>query len=351
MGRRAATVRARRSPLLALPLCAVILVALVPSTVRADATYRLTLYHSAGYLTQDPYYTACTAASAMMMLNYIALSGTGGKGFQWHTSRVKNSRTNYHDLTSIYYWERTHDTLAGSAKGSDAHGWRNALNQYGWGSTAVTDRSKRVYDDLAFNSFDDAVRAAVRAMAIYRKPVGFLGWAGQHAQVITGYVVTGGDPALTTDFTVVSVSVSDPLASDHIVNTSISLAQFRSGNLHYRFQAYRMVDSPYDDRYTPGYRHSSIRSSTSEWYHRWVLIAPIRYDSAGSAPPTPTPTPTPTPVGTPTPTPTPSPAATPTPTPTPSPTAAPSASQSPTATPSASATATATASASASASP
>jgi hypothetical protein len=200
------------------------LAAFARATARADTTYRLNLYHWAGYLTQDPYYTACTAASAMMMLNFIALSGTGGKGFDWHTSRVKNSPTNYHDLTSIFWWERTHDTLAGSAKGLDAHGWRNALNQYGWGSTAVTDRSKRVYDDLAFNSFDDAVRAAVRAIAIYRKPVGMLGWAGQHAQVITGYVVSGGDPAVTTSFTVLSVYLSDPLASDHMANTAISLA-------------------------------------------------------------------------------------------------------------------------------
>jgi hypothetical protein len=116
-GRRATTVRARRSPLLALTLCGVILAALVPSAAHAATTFRLNLYRGPGYITQDPYYTACTAASAMMMLNFIALSGTGGKGFGWRTSRVKNSATNYRDLTSIYWWERAHDTLAIGAKG------------------------------------------------------------------------------------------------------------------------------------------------------------------------------------------------------------------------------------------
>jgi hypothetical protein len=114
-----------------------------------------------------------------------------------------------------------------------------------------------------------------------------LGWGGQHAQVITGYVASGEDPAISTNFSVVGVYLSDPLRSDGMVNTWLTLAQLRSGNLRYRFQAYRMIDSPYDDRYTPGYRRSSIRSTTSEWYRRWVIIAPIRYDSAGSPPPPP----------------------------------------------------------------
>ena len=350
--------RARRSPLLALTLCGLVLAALVPSAVRAEATtYRLNLYRSAGYLTQDPYYTACTAASAMMMLNFIALTGSGGNGFRWRTNRVKNSLTNYEDLTSILWWERAHDTLAAGAKGSDAHGWRNAMNQFGWGTAALTDPSKRVYDDLAFNSFDAAVRAAVKAIAVYRKPVGMLGWAGQHAQVITGYVVTGADPAVSDDFTVAAVYLSDPLQSDQMPNNIIGIGKFRTGWWHYRFQAYRMVDSPYDDPYTPGWRRSSVRSLASEWYQRWVIIAPIRYDSAGSPPPPPTPTPTPTASPTPTSTSTSSPTAsstaqaaptatstpspttaTATPVPTPTPTSTPVATPTPTSTPAATST-------------
>ena len=40
-----------------------------------------------------------------------------------------------------------------------------------------------------------------------------LGWAGGHAQVIHGYVVTGEDPRISSDFTVQWVYLSDPLRS------------------------------------------------------------------------------------------------------------------------------------------
>ena len=45
----------------------------------------------AGFLYQDPYYTACTAAATMMMLNFIDLNDSGGDGFRWTTYRTKNS--------------------------------------------------------------------------------------------------------------------------------------------------------------------------------------------------------------------------------------------------------------------
>ena len=49
--------------------------------VQAASIWRQNLYQSAGFMYQDPNYTACTAASAMMMLNFTALAGTGGNGF------------------------------------------------------------------------------------------------------------------------------------------------------------------------------------------------------------------------------------------------------------------------------
>jgi hypothetical protein len=329
----------RRSPLVALALTVVLLGALLPSHAAAATTWRYNLYRSSGYLTQDPYSTACTAAAVMMMLNFIDLTGGGGDGFTWRTSRVKNSRSDYRDMLSILYFERAHDTLSAFSHGSDAHGWRNALNNYGWGAAAMTDATKRVYDDKQYGSFDSAVKAAVVAIAKYHMPVGMLGWAGGHAQVITGYLVTGDNPAESTNFTVNGVYLSDPLYKDHIINKLIGLSQLRSGSPIYRFQAYREIDSPYDDGYSAGWRRSSVRSMTSEWYRRWVLIMPIRSGLGGDPDPNPTPTPTPTPTPDPTPTPTPSASsvsnsapdskaaqpsseATPTPSPTPTPTSA-----------------------------
>ena len=132
-------------------------------------------------------------------------------------------------MVSILSFSRANDTLEAGARGTDPHGWRNALNAYGWGRDAMTDPAKRVYDDRAYRSFDGAVRAAVKAIARRSMPVGILGWAGGHAQVITGYVVTGADPGASDDFTVRYVYLSDPLASNGTVNRRLSVDKLRSG--------------------------------------------------------------------------------------------------------------------------
>ncbi len=244
----------------------------------ATETWSKNLYVSSAFLYQDPYGTACTAASTMFMLNMIAAHGTGGRGFGWKSSTVKNDPDNTRDLVSILAWERAHDTLGGTGKGSDAHGWRNALNYFGWGSGAMSDPMRMVYDDLEFTSYAAAVKAAVRAIARYDKPVGMLGWAGGHAQVITGYVVSGEDPQKSDDFTVTSVWFSDPLKSDGFRNVSLTVSQLQTGNIKYRFRAYGETDSPYDDPYKSGFLRSSVDPSSgpSEWYKRWVIVAPIR---------------------------------------------------------------------------
>jgi hypothetical protein len=211
----------------------------------------------------------------MMMLNFIALDGTGGNGFIWKASTTKSRTGDAFDMTSVFSYARAHDTLAPSGVGSDPHGWRNALNAYGWGSGALTPE-RRIYDDRVYRGFDAAVRAAVVAIARYRKPVGILAWAGRHAQVITGFVATGENPAISDAFTVSSVYLSDPLASSKAVNKQISLTALRGGSLVYRLRTYRMTDSPHDDPYTAGWIRSSVRSAPSEWYGRYVLVVPIR---------------------------------------------------------------------------
>jgi hypothetical protein len=289
--------RRQRHAAAALAVAVVILASLGVNAVFGSTTWSRNLYNRNGVIFQDPYSAACTAAAAMMMLNFTALRETGGEGFIWRTNKTHNSPdpTNYRDMTSILYFERMHDTLRSSTTGSDPHGWRNALNYYGWGATALNDATKRVYDDLQYTSSGAAVKAAVRAIARFNKPVGILGWAGKHAQVMTGYVVSGANPAVSNDFTVQYVYLTDPLKSDGFVNTKISLRAFQSGNLHYRFQAYRESDSPYDDSYSSGWRRSSVLPTvgTSEWYRRWVIIAPIRAGLADSSSPNPTPSPTP----------------------------------------------------------
>jgi hypothetical protein len=269
--------RPRRSPLLALLLALAFIGALAPARANAaTTTWAYNTYRPGGYLTQDPYYTACTGAAAMMMLNFTALSGAGGRGFVWRTSRTKNVASDPDDMISLFTFARGHDTLVSAGDGSDAHGWRNALNYFGWGNAAMLDPAMRVYEDRAYGTFDAAVRSAVVAIARYRMPVGMLGWAGGHAQVITGYKVTGQNPLTSSAFTIEAVYLSDPLASDNLVNALVSMDRLRNGSPRVRLARYTQTDSPHDDPYTPGVIRSSVRTGPSEWYGRYVLIVPIR---------------------------------------------------------------------------
>ena len=135
----------------------------------------------------------------------------------------------------------------------------------------MKDPARRVYQTLAFSSYDAATHAAVRAIARFGMPVGIVSLAGKHAQVMTGYVVEGANPVTSDAFTVKYVYLTDPLYLQHHVNYKVSNATFKSGTFVLRFQSYRETDSPYDDPYTPGYRRS-----IDEWYGRFVIIAPVR---------------------------------------------------------------------------
>ena len=310
-------------------------VALLFPTTSASAApiWTKNLYTSSAFLYQDPYSNACTAAATMIMLNTIAYRHTGGQTFTWRPYRVQKSRSSsdLRDMTSILWFERAHDTLSARGSGSDPHGWRNALNYYGWGGAALTTLSKRVYEDKEYTSYTTAMHAAVRAIARFQMPVGIVTWAGRHAQVMTGYVVEGANPVDSDAFTVRSVYLSDPLRGNGLVNTKVSNTTLSSsGSWRVRFQRYREADSPWDDRYSSGWKRSSVYSwvGPSEWYNRWVLVIPtVGFVDQGEPAPTPTPTPPPA-------TPTPPPTASPTPTP-PAPTP-PAATPAPTATPSSS---------------
>jgi hypothetical protein len=238
---------------------------------RIVVTPALNLYRSSGFRYQDTNYYACTATSAMDMLNFIAIAGQGGSGFRW-TKDLTASRRD-----AILAWERTHDTLAGG-NGSDPHGWRNALNYYGWGGAALWADS-RLYEDYSFSAYERAVKMAVRQMIRYHKPVGIAAWQGRHAQMLTGYDGLVGDPfardaagKYTNAFSIAAVYLTDPLLADASVNRRIGYTALASTtNTRLRFQPYYETDSPYDDPYTSGW----VRAR-DEWYGRWVIVAPVR---------------------------------------------------------------------------
>ena len=210
------------------------------------------LYDPAAVRWQQPNPYACTAAAVLMMLNMIALqSPTKGEGFAWSPS------VSYALQNEILAYERAHMTmvLAGT-HGTDPHGWRNAFNEYGWGSLEAG-----VYRDEAFASFDDAVKAAIIGTARFGKPTGMLMLAGQHAELISGWDVTGEDPSTgSTKFAVNGVWLTDPWEPNDYRNTYVPLAWLKSGSKFLRFSPLRETDSPGVD---PIDGHAEPRSGTA----------------------------------------------------------------------------------------
>jgi PKD repeat protein len=227
-----------------------------------DRIYQRNLY-STQVRYQNPDLTACVAASSMIMLNEIAANGHQGSSFRWTSSTALATQR------SMLRWARSHDTLKAGPGGTDPNGWRNALNYYGWGS--FTDPAAMAYQVFAFRTYDQAVRAAVTAMARFKRPVGMLGWGGGHAQVLNGYVVLGQDPARSAHFTVHYVYLTDPLKRDAMRNVKIAYSRLAVGPLRYRFRKYVQRDSPYDDPYTPG-----VLVADRGWYGQYVIVAPVR---------------------------------------------------------------------------
>ena len=242
-----------------------------PATQAATAPTSLYLFQPKGFTWQDPNMYACVATSVQDMLNFTALNGKGGPNFVWRVDNNPGTRD------AILAWARKYDTLQGG-NGTDPHGWRNALNVWGWGWNSVK-HGYKVYEDYSFAAYDNAVKQAVRSMIAYRKPVGALAWAGKHAQMIVGYYGLSGDPfaknsagQYTNAFTVAGFYLADPLRSQNIVNTRVSYSTWKTTtNLKLRFRPYLERDSPYDDPYTPG-----TRPSRDEWYGKFVVILPIR---------------------------------------------------------------------------
>jgi PKD repeat protein len=212
---------------------------------------------------QNPDLQACVGAATLIMLNEVAAEGDPGEGFQWVPSTELGAQR------SIIRWARAHDTLEPGPGGTDPNGWRNALNEYGWGD--YEDPATMTYQVFSYRSYGAAVKSAVIALARYHKPVGILAWAGGHAQVLNGYTVFGQDPATSTDFKVRYVYLTDPLRRDLLRNARISYPMLINGPLKYRLRRYHQKDSPYDDPYTPG-----LLVAYRGWYGRYVIVAPVK---------------------------------------------------------------------------
>ena len=211
------------------------------------------------YQQPDPY--ACTATAALIMLNMAAYAGAGGTpGFVW------NPTISFDTQSAILAWERDHMTepTAGTG-GSDPHGWRNALNHFGWGALDAD-----VYRDLAFDDFDTAVRSAIVSAAQFGKPTGLLMLNGAHGAVLNGWDVTGDDPRTgSTNFTVNGIYLTDPWGPAAHRNYFVSRATLLNGTTWVKFGRYLETDSTIPDPIDGNV-------GRDEWVNRYVIIAAVR---------------------------------------------------------------------------
>jgi hypothetical protein len=227
-------------------------------TSTAQGVWTFDIYDPRAPRWQEPDATACTAASTVSMLNTIAYNG-------WDADLIWQPTLSYWTQKAILAFERSHMTMVRGSPGSDPHGWRNALNYFGWG-----DIMAGVYRDVAYRTEGQAEKGAVSALARYRKPVGILGQWGAHAQFITGYRVVGEDPSTgSMNFRVLGVYLTDPWRAGHYRDTYVTVARWRSGFTWLRFAPYRQTDSPYRDPIDG-------KIGRQEWYGRWVTIEPTR---------------------------------------------------------------------------
>jgi hypothetical protein len=230
--------------------------------------WTLNLYDESAVRFQNPDSEACTAAATESMLNLAALAANPDMppprgGSLPSSSFVWSEDTSYETQESILTYERQNMTMVWTAPGSDPHGWRNALNYFGWGSMKAG-----VYRDSSYDSFDAAVRATIHSIARSNMPVGILGWAGGHAQYVTGYSVVGDDPRVGDHYTILGVYLTDPLAGDRAVNVFLSYDTWENGPGYLRFWQYWDETSPYLDPIDGNV-------GDSEWWGKWVIINPV----------------------------------------------------------------------------
>jgi putative peptidoglycan lipid II flippase len=86
----------------------------------------------------------------------------------------------------------------GAAGGADPNGWAAGLTSLGYGNYKVGMQSKMV----------DAIHIVAKQIRMTERPAGIIVWDGWHSWVISGFTATS-DPAVSDNFTVISVQVED----------------------------------------------------------------------------------------------------------------------------------------------
>jgi len=240
-----------------------------PGYATPGTVWSFNLYEPSVVRFQNPDWRACTGAATLSMLNTIAvwsnedqLLPLGGRvprtALSWQID------TSYETQENILAYERNHMTMGWDLPGTDPHGWRNGLNYFGWGSI-----NAGVYRDSVFNNFNAAARSTVVSLARHDRPVGILGWAGSHAQYVTGYTVRGGDPRVSDDWTLLGVFLTDPLQADQTINEFVTYNDWQYGPMYTRL-------SPYWHRESWAKDPIDGAVGAQEWWGKYVIIDAVK---------------------------------------------------------------------------
>jgi hypothetical protein len=90
-------------------------------------------------------------------------------------------------------------SIAGSSSGgADPNGWATGLSSLGYGNYTVEAKPDMV----------DAIHVVATQIRMTQRPAGLLVWQGWHSWVVSGFTATA-DPALTDNFTVISLRIED----------------------------------------------------------------------------------------------------------------------------------------------
>jgi hypothetical protein len=249
-------------------LAAVIAIVLGQAAAPAKATYTYNLFDRRAVRYQNPDLTACTAAMTQSMLNTIYYTSnqplTAPTAVQAAQPTLRWTATlSAVAQRNILHFERTHMTMSLATLGSDVHGWRNALNFYGWGSVDAG-----VYKDYSYKYYDQAVKATVHLIAMSNEPVGILSEFGSHAVMATGYTVTGADPRTgSMDFKVLGVYLTDPLRERRVTNHYFTYQEWKTGPPLVQFFPFEQVDSVFKDPIDG-------QVGKREWWRKYVIVGP-----------------------------------------------------------------------------
>jgi hypothetical protein len=156
----------------------------VPTPPPMPQAFALNLYQEGDFV---PQYTFdwCVAASIQMMHNLIDDTGAG----TWAD-----------DVQQGELWEMARARSSNSFNGANPFGWAKVLTEVGMGP----------YEVVSIAGYEDALRAAARAIAATDRPVGLVMWSGRHAWVMSGFESLG-DPGQFPEFSVTGIHVLDPL--------------------------------------------------------------------------------------------------------------------------------------------